>query len=82
MKAMARNNPGVQQRLFDRFDLLLDIVGAEDNMADALIEVPAYMILYVMGASDFVLVRMSNSLRQYQIRIRLSQQLSPARSER
>ncbi|KAI0213921.1 Inositol 1,4,5-trisphosphate receptor type 3, partial [Lamellibrachia satsuma] len=39
LKAMARENVLVQQRLFDRLDLLLNIQGAESEMAEALIEV-------------------------------------------
>ena len=39
MKAMARGNPVVQERLFDRLDMMLGIVGAEAEMAVALIEV-------------------------------------------
>jgi hypothetical protein len=39
LKAMARENETVQQRLFDRLDMMLNIQGAEAEMADALIEV-------------------------------------------
>ena len=39
LKAMARENALVQQRLFDRLDMLLHIRGAESEMAEALIEV-------------------------------------------
>ena len=36
---MARDNETVQQRLFDRMDMLLNIQGAEPEMAEALVEV-------------------------------------------
>jgi len=36
---MARENALVQQRLFDRLNMLLHIKGAESEMAEALIEV-------------------------------------------
>ena len=36
---MARGNEAVQQRLFDRLDMLLNIQGAEGAMAEALTEV-------------------------------------------
>ena len=39
LKVMARGNEVVQQRLFDRLDMLLNIKGAEPEMAEALIEV-------------------------------------------
>lgn len=39
LKAMARGNPEVQRRLFDRLDMLLTIEGAEAEMAEALTEV-------------------------------------------
>ena len=39
MKAMARGNIIVQQRLFDRLDMMLNIIGAEPELALALIEV-------------------------------------------
>ena len=39
LKAMARGNVLVQQRLFDRLDILLNIKGAEPELAEALIEV-------------------------------------------
>lgn len=46
---MARGNDIVQQRLFDRLDLLLNIQGAEANLADALTEVRNHVttILYL-----------------------------------
>ena len=39
LNVMARDNETVQQRLFDRMDMLLNIKGAEPEMADALVEV-------------------------------------------
>lgn len=39
LQAMARGNEIVQQRLFDRLDMLLNIKGAEPEMAQALTEV-------------------------------------------
>ena len=39
LKVMARGNGLVQQRLFDRLDLILSIQGTEPEMAAALIEV-------------------------------------------
>ena len=39
LKVMARGNALVQQRLFDRLDLILSIKGTEPQMAEALIEV-------------------------------------------
>ena len=39
LKCMARGNEQVQQRLFDRIDLLLNVQGAEPKMAECLTEV-------------------------------------------
>ncbi len=39
LKVMARGNDTVQHRLFDRLDMLLNIQGAEPEMAEALVEV-------------------------------------------
>ncbi len=43
LKVMARGNEAVQQRLFDRLDMLLNIQGAENEMAEALIEVKQHI---------------------------------------
>ena len=50
---MARGNEEVQQRLFDRMDMLLNIQGAEGAMAEALTEVnrQEIFILTVDGVS-------------------------------
>lgn len=42
---MARGNELVQQRLFDRLDMLLNIKGAEPEMAECLIEVTGQEII-------------------------------------
>ena len=47
LKAMARGNPTVQQRLFDRLDILLNIQGAESQMAQALVEVSSFLFVVV-----------------------------------
>ena len=39
LKAMARGNAVVQGRLFDQLDFLLNVKGAEPEMADAVLEV-------------------------------------------
>ena len=39
LQSMARGNEVVQQRLFDRLDMLLNIEGAQSEMAEALTEV-------------------------------------------
>ena len=39
LRAMARGNKQIQQRLFDRLDILLGLQGAEAQMAECLTEV-------------------------------------------
>ena len=50
---MARGNEQVQQRLFDRMDMLLNIQGAEAEMAEALTEVglESIQIFVILGNS-------------------------------
>ena len=47
LKVMARGNEAVQQRLFDRLDMLLNIQGAENQMAEALIEVKRCLVVRI-----------------------------------
>jgi hypothetical protein len=47
LKVMARGNEGIQQRLFDRLDMLLNIQGAEAEMALALTEVRSKSCLII-----------------------------------
>ena len=39
LRVMARGNEHVQQRLFDRLDMILNVRGAEPKMAECLTEV-------------------------------------------
>lgn len=39
LKAICRGNPTVQARLFDQLDFLLQVKGAEPEMAEAVLEV-------------------------------------------
>ena len=39
LRALARDNTVVQQRIFDRLDELLEVQGVEDEIASALVEV-------------------------------------------
>ena len=45
LKALARQNPVVQGRLFDRMDILLAVQGCEKQLAEALEEVR--ILLYI-----------------------------------
>ena len=42
---MARGNELVQQRLFDRLDMLLNIQGADQQMAECITEVGEYIYI-------------------------------------
>ncbi len=49
LQVMSRGNEAVQQRLFDRMDMLLSIQGAEGAMAEALTEVSDKITVLLPG---------------------------------
>lgn len=49
LRVMARGNPVVQRRLFDRLDLILGVKGAEPEMANALKEASQVLLIQAFG---------------------------------